>query len=209
MKEIELSKKGKKNRGKYKALVDSDLFDIVNNYNWKYDGRYVERGMWKDDKYKHILMHRFIWELKNGEIPEGYFVDHVDRNPLNNQIGNLRLATRKENARNRRKQKNNKSGFAGVRHKKLFDKRRNKYYELWVAEWNVNGKQKYKSFPFTEEGKILAAKYRDKKVLSLYGEFTGYLNFPDDILSDEEFERISKEKYHHTKNTYKRNKSNF
>jgi hypothetical protein len=42
-------------------------------------------------------MHNFIF----GEVPEGYTVDHIDRNGLNNQKSNLRLATKSEQERNK------------------------------------------------------------------------------------------------------------
>lgn len=46
--------------------------------------------------------HSIVWELHNGPIPEGMTVDHVDRDPSNNRIENLRLATASEQCHNRR-----------------------------------------------------------------------------------------------------------
>lgn len=46
-------------------------------------------------------LHRVIWELHNGPIPAGMEVDHIDRDKENNRIGNLRLATKSQNACNR------------------------------------------------------------------------------------------------------------
>lgn len=46
--------------------------------------------------------HNIVWELHNGQVPAGLTVDHVDRNPSNNRIENLRLATPSEQACNRR-----------------------------------------------------------------------------------------------------------
>lgn len=50
---------------------------------------------------KHYKMHRLIWIMFNGDIPEGLIVDHIDNDRGNNKIGNLRLATKSGNNRNR------------------------------------------------------------------------------------------------------------
>lgn len=64
-------------------------------------------GYIRDDDYivvnlhgKNYLSHRIIWELFNGEIPSGYVIDHIDGNPGNNNINNLRLASISENLSN-------------------------------------------------------------------------------------------------------------
>ena len=53
---------------------------------------------------KQWLAHRWIWTQVNGDIPNGYDVDHIDFNPSNNNIDNLQLVTRQQH-RDRRKQK--------------------------------------------------------------------------------------------------------
>lgn len=44
--------------------------------------------------------HRLVWEIHNGPIPDGKFVDHIDGNLDNSAIENLRLCDEKESARN-------------------------------------------------------------------------------------------------------------
>ena len=41
-------------------------------------------------------------------------IDHIDHNPSNNMIENLRTVTHKENCQNRTLRKDNKSGKSGV-----------------------------------------------------------------------------------------------
>ena len=46
--------------------------------------------------YKHKGLHRIIWVIVNGDIPEGYDVHHIDGNKLNNSIYNLELVEHKK-----------------------------------------------------------------------------------------------------------------
>lgn len=48
-------------------------------------------------KSKYVLKHRWLWEQKNGKIPEGMIVVFKDRNPKNITIQNLELISKKEN----------------------------------------------------------------------------------------------------------------
>lgn len=45
--------------------------------------------------------HRLMFLYHHGYLPE--FLDHVDGDPLNNDIDNLREATKQENGRNRKR----------------------------------------------------------------------------------------------------------
>lgn len=45
-------------------------------------------------------VHRLVWETFKGEIPEGMQIDHIDGNPENNRLDNLRCVTPKENSNN-------------------------------------------------------------------------------------------------------------
>lgn len=47
------------------------------------------------------MAHAIVWELHNGAIPDGLEVDHIDGNPSNDLIENLRLATCELQAFNR------------------------------------------------------------------------------------------------------------
>lgn len=49
-----------------------------------------------------VLAHRIIWFMVMGEVlPDDMVIDHIDGNPDNNKIENLRAVTYKENSRNR------------------------------------------------------------------------------------------------------------
>ncbi len=79
------------------------------------------------------LTHRLIWIYHNGSIDPKINIDHIDRNPGNNRIENLRLADQKQNCQNNKISKNNTSGYNGVYWHKLAKK--------WMAYIKVNRKR--------------------------------------------------------------------
>jgi hypothetical protein len=70
-----------------------------------------------------------------GYIPS--IIDHIDGNPLNNNIKNLRPATEMQNHHNMGISKRNKSGIKGV----CWDKSKNK----WFARCNFDYKSHHPS----------------------------------------------------------------
>lgn len=65
--------------------------------------------------HKAFAVHRLIWTLFNGEIPEKMEIDHINRITDDNRIENLRCVSHKINMRNLNLRKNNKSGMPGIR----------------------------------------------------------------------------------------------
>ena len=52
-------------------------------------------------KQRKVFIHKVVVECWLGEKPEGYEVDHIDRNSLNNHWTNLRYVTKSEQMLNR------------------------------------------------------------------------------------------------------------
>ena len=167
------------------ALVDNDIYETIQKMGLKFrvqPNRYFRSateiqfpGMIKK---KCLLLHRLVFILKTGEEPS-LTVDHIDRNPANNQILNLRLATRQQQQHNKGKSKNNTSGYIGVcRQCKTYNT--SKEYVYWQSSIHKqDGHRETKTFPYTDEGKIAAAHWYDAKAIEYYGNFA-VLNFPDE-----------------------------
>jgi len=99
---------------------------------------------------KNYSCAKIVFILSNGYIENHMIVDHIDTNPFNNDIRNLRATTEPLNLKNKKYQQNNTSGFTGV---SIVNKFSIKYY---VATWIENGKQSGKSFSTKTYGDVLA-----------------------------------------------------
>ena len=126
----------------------------------RFNRGYLYVNVWKNNHGKNMPIHRLIalYFIPNPENKQ--YVDHLDCNPLNNSISNLRWATKGENNKNVKIRRNNTSGeknvhWAGQRSK-------------WCVQFSVNGKMKnFGRFNNFEEAVLHATQIRQE----LHGNF--------------------------------------
>ena len=160
MKEIKLSQNKV-------TQVDDEDFEFLNKWKWIADkGKYTFYATRNDrsipGKQKKIRMHRVILSLTDSKI----IADHRDRNGLNNQRDNLRIATLSQSNANRKSHKNSTSKYLGVNLK--IHKKSGKVYTYWEAKIHTGGKQKTLG-RFKNE--IDAAKAYNKAASEIHKEF--------------------------------------
>lgn len=152
-----MSKKIELSRGMY-ALVDDADFEELDKLNWyaseKCRNIYAARRE-KEGARKTIYMHRQILNAKNG-----WFVDHINGNALDNRRENLRICTHAQNLMNQKPQTGKSSRYKGV----SWNKKRNK----WEAYLMSNDK-KINLGRFDIESD--AARAYDKEASVVFGEF--------------------------------------
>jgi len=131
------------------AIVDSDMYDLLNSFKWNLNSNGYLIGeviTHESRKPRKVQMHRFIMGLEHGD---NKFVDHVNGNPLDNRRSNLRLATPAENAQNLPTlNKIGASQYRGVTKSPTKDK--------WIANGGLNGRSYYLG---TFDTEIEAARY--------------------------------------------------
>ena len=86
-------------------------------------------------------------------------IDHIDGNPANDSIDNLRKITKAENSRNKSKHKNNKYGIQGIHYRESSDR--------WVAEIRYNYDNIYLGSYLTKE-EASAARQGAEKALGFH-----------------------------------------
>ena len=162
------------------ALVDDEDYEMLTEHKWyanrDKDKFYVMRNSPTDSngKQKTIFMHR---EITNA--PKGKVVDHINGNPLDNRRENLRVCTNQENTMNRRKHRNNKSGYKGVCYMKKKKYMISEHSKPWLAQIGHNQKN---IFLGMYKAKEEAARAYDRKAVELFGEFA-VLNFPEEWMN--------------------------
>lgn len=135
-----------------------------------------KRAGFKEQEYWKVVMsergHRYIqtahyviWRMFDRTVPPGKLIDHIDRNPENNRIENLRLVDPEGNTVNRCVGKNNTTGIMGV----------SKYKDRWVAQITVKGNRiDLGRFDTKEE----AGRVRRAAELRYWGEFAPDAHLP-------------------------------
>jgi hypothetical protein len=134
---------------------------------------------------RRYKVHRIIYEMFYGEIPEGMVIDHVDRDKENNKIENLRAVSCKVNSRNTKRYSSNTSGVTGVSLQTSYKSSGN--YTAYVANWtDLEGVKHGKSFSILKYGEELALKlaeeYRRSKIAELNAQGAGYNDTHGDVL---------------------------
>lgn len=138
------------------ALVDDGDFNYINQWKWYAENRgygFYARTM---IGRKNFYMHRFILDVFEKNI----IIDHKDRNPLNNQRDNIRIANTSQNLFNKSAHKDGKSKFLGV----CWDSERQK----WMAAIGYDNKQ---HFLGRYNSEIEAAKAYDLAAIEHHKEF--------------------------------------
>jgi len=146
------------------ALVDDEDYERVNQYKWCVtNSKTLPREKWyakRCEGNRTYFMHRFILDIKKGEM-----VDHINGNGLDNRRCNLRIINNSQNSMNRRKTLGI-SKYKGV----SWDKINNK----WVSHISFNYKCINLGRYINEED---AARAYDKAAKKYFGEYA-CINFP-------------------------------
>lgn len=149
-----ISLHGVNGQGKF-AKVDDEDYEYLMKFRWY--GVYIKTSsnyyVLRNSEKESTRMHVLIFGKK-----EGYVIDHIDGDGLNNQKSNLRHCTFSENGYNRKNYRNTLSKYKGV------CKKGNK----WVSRIQKDKKQ-YNLGTF--ESQELAAEAYNKAAKELFGEF--------------------------------------
>ena len=126
----------------YRYIIRYKKWNCLNDLKSNKNG-YIRIGI----NNKHYYLHRLIYKYHNEDWDITYSIeneiDHININPLDNRIENLRVVNHSENMRNRNKFKNCSSIYKGVGWFKPNKK--------WLAKIRINGKIKHLGFFDTEE----------------------------------------------------------
>lgn len=163
MKKIPLS--GKNGKGKF-ALVDNSVFTFLSKNRWYantagYPQRRQRKGEYgKLENRKTILMHHVVLPPKKGGV-----IDHINRNPFDCTLINLRQCTTQQNIFNRVKLGNKNGSRVTSKYKGVMLRE----YDRWEAAIKKDGKLFYLGY-FKKEKQ--AARAYNTAALKLFGEFS-------------------------------------
>jgi len=137
-----------------------------------------------------LRLHRVVWTLFGRTIPDFYVIDHIDNDPHNNKINNLRCVPTEVNNRNRLQVSKSNGLPSGINEI-------NKKYPQISASFSFKDKISTKTFAILKYGKDVAVEkaiaWRSEKIKALSGT---------DAYSDTHFKCIAGEHSHTTYDGY-------
>ena len=173
MKYKKLEKNGRTLRVYEDGRIYKEAFTVVysNGRSQNYKGSFIKqrvgsRGYYqfnlRNKPYKKLYrVHRIVAEAFLNDFSKSLEVDHIDGNKLNNNVNNLRMLTKAENARAfRKKAKNCASQYLGV----CFDKRPKVKNKKWYSRIELKGKSYSLGYFLTEEEAALAYNKKAKEL---------------------------------------------
>lgn len=143
-------------QNRWGEVISSFLISKCDAHLLKYTWRLRKRGyVYRKENRKDIWLHNEIMCP-----PEGYVVDHINGDKLNNTRENLRVCTQLDNMKNLKIYTSNTSGVKGVNWRKDIQR--------WRAYINVEGKCISLG---TYKDKEDAIKARKEAEVKYFGEF--------------------------------------
>jgi len=159
--------------------VDDADFEWLNQWHWTatHGGDYYYASRWNPKVKGQKGNGPIIWMSQEifGPVPPDMKIDYIDRNPLNNQRSNMRLADKYQDSWNKGKQRGRNGKVPTSIYKGVSSAGKNS--SRWVTKITVKGKKYARRF----DTEIEAAKEYDRLAKELFGEFA-FLNFPDSIV---------------------------
>ena len=144
------------------AIVDDEDFERISAHKWNAAWNESTKSFYAQSnvagglrRQRTIIMHRMIMGASRGQE-----VDHRNRDTLDNRRRNLRLCTQAQNTLNRGIQRNNTSGFKGVK--------KHTQCNRWMACVQLNRRRLY--LGLFANPKDAAVAY-DEAVVRVHGEF--------------------------------------
>ena len=134
------------------ALFDANKTTVVASHYWTMCKAY-SRHAYAESKASRTILHRLLTDAA-----EGFVVDHINGDTMDNRSANLRVCSHAQNMRNRRKHSGTKSTFKGVY----------RCSNGWASEAAKGGVRIRKSGFKTE---LEAALFYDAAAKELHGEF--------------------------------------
>jgi len=146
------------------AIVDDEDFEHLNRLTWWRGGprkEYAYTTIYKNGIPKNYPMHRMVMGFPKKSV------DHKNTDGFDNRKMNLRTCTHKQNCANRKKRKDNKTGFKGV----VLTKNKQKF----IAQIR---KSTHNIYIGVYSSAIEAAKAYNEVVTKLHGEFANLNQIP-------------------------------